>query len=258
VAIDVDILTTDVTSNLSYGLNVPTAFPLVSFVARNYLTSAIPAGFPTFLAFGGGASLLGLGVTSAQLFANVSKSSSETVLSSEVVALNGQPATLHIGDKYPLVTNTYIGGSPTTASSGQVYTPPPTFTFEDLGLVLKVTPWIHGLDEVSLEVDAEFKLLGAGNVDGIPIISNTKYTSKVRLRTGEWAVLSGLMTKTEAITITGMPGLSLIPFLRSNTVSKEDGATLIVLKPHLLILPPTEFPTWRAWSGTETRWAASF
>ena len=258
VAIDVDILTTDVTSNLSYGLNVPTAFPLVSFVARNYLTSAIPAGFPTFLAFGGGASLLGLGVTSAQLFANVSKSSSETVLSSEVVALNGQPATLHIGDKYPLVTNTYIGGSPTTASSGQVYTPPPTFTFEDLGLVLKVTPWIHGLDEVSLEVDAEFKLLGAGNVDGIPIISNTKYTSKVRLRTGEWAVLSGLMTKTEAITITGMPGLSLIPFLRGNTVSKEDGATLIVLKPHLLILPPTEFPTWRAWSGTETRWASSF
>jgi type II secretory pathway component GspD/PulD (secretin) len=124
--------------------------------------------------------------------------------------------------------------------------------------VLKVTPWIHGLDEVSLEVDAEFKLLGAGNVDGIPIISNTKYTSKVRLRTGEWAVLSGLMTKTEAITITGMPGLSLIPFLRGNTVSKEDGATLIVLKPHLLILPPTEFPTWRAWSGTETRWASSF
>jgi general secretion pathway protein D len=258
VAIDVDIMTTDVTSNLSYGLNVPTAFPLVSFVARNYLTSAIPSGFPTFLAFGGGASLLGLGVTSAQLFANVSKSSAQTILSSEVVALNGQPASLHVGDKYPLVTNTYIGGTPTTASSGQVFTPPPTFSFEDLGLVLKVTPWIHGPDEVSLEVDAEFKLLGAGNVDGIPIIASTKYTSKVRLRTGEWAVLSGLMTRTEANTITGMPGLSLIPFLRSNTVSKDDGATLIVLKPHLLILPPTEFPTWRAWSGTETRWAPSF
>jgi len=258
VAIDVDILTTDVTSNLNYGLNVPTVFPLVSFVARNYLTSAIPAGFPTFLTFGGGASLLGLGVTSAQLFANVSKSSAQTMLSSEVVALNGQPATLHVGDKYPLVTNTYIGGSPTTASSGQVYTPPPTFTFEDLGLILKVTPWIHGSDELSLEVDAEFKLLGAGAVDGIPIIASTKYTSKVRLRIGEWAVLSGLMTKTEAVTITGMPGVSLIPFLRGNTVSKDDGATLIVLKPHVLILPPTEYPTWRAWSGTESRWAPSF
>jgi general secretion pathway protein D len=258
VAIDVEILTTDRTSNLNYGLMTPTAFPLVSFITSKYLTSAIPSGFPTFLTFGGGASLLGLGITSAQLFANVSKSSAETVLNSEVVALNGQPATLHIGDKYPLVTNTYIGGSTNTASSGQVYTPPPTFTFEDLGLVLKVTPWIHGTDEVSLEVDAEFKLLGAGAVDGIPIISSRKYTSKVRLRTGEWAILAGLMTKTEANTITGIPGLSLIPILRSNTVSKEDGATLIVLKPHLLILPPSEYPTWRAWSGTETRWAASF
>src|SRR5580692_5616172 len=60
VAIDVDIMTTDVTSNLNYGLNVPTAFPLVSFVARNYLTSVIPSGFTTFMTFGGGASLLGL------------------------------------------------------------------------------------------------------------------------------------------------------------------------------------------------------
>ncbi|HLK18930.1 MAG TPA: type II and III secretion system protein [Bryobacteraceae bacterium] len=258
VAIDIDILTTDRTSNLNYGLTTPTAFPLVSFVARNYLRTAIPSGFPTFLAFGGGASLLGLGVTSAQLFANVAKSSSDTVLSSEVVALEGQPSTLHVGNKYPLVTNTYIGGTTGTASSGQVYTPPPTFSFEDLGLVLKVTPWIHGTDEVTLEVDAEFKLLGAGAVDGIPIISSRKYTSKVRLRTGEWGVLAGLMTKSETNTITGIPGLSLIPLLRSNTTSKEDGATLIVLKPHLLVLPPTEYPTWRAWSGTETRWASSF
>ena len=34
--------------------------------------------------------------------------------------------------------------------------------------MLKVTPRIHGTDEVTLEVDAEFKLLGAGAVDGIP------------------------------------------------------------------------------------------
>jgi hypothetical protein len=71
-------------------------------------------------------------------------------------------------------------------------------------------------------------------------------------------VLAGLMSKTDAVTITGMPGLSYIPFLRSNTDSKDDGATLIVLKPHLLTLPPEEYPTWRAWSGTETRWAGSF
>jgi hypothetical protein len=46
--------------------------------------------------------------------------------------------------------------------------------------------------------------------------------------------------------------------LRSNTSTKDEGATLIILKPHILIVPPSESPTWRAWCGTETRWAANF
>jgi type II secretory pathway component GspD/PulD (secretin) len=207
------------------------------------------------MTFGGGASLLGLGVTSAQLFANVSKSSASTLLSSEVVAIDGQPSTLHVGDKFPLVTNSYIGN---TSGNGKVFTPPPTFSFEDLGLILKITPHVHGTDDVSLEVDAEFKLLGAGAVNGIPVISSRKYESKVDLQTGEWAVLAGLMTRSESSTITGIPGLSTIPLLRSNTAKRDDGETLIVLKPHVLILPPTELPTWRAWCGSETRLAANF
>ena len=79
--------------------------------------------------------------------------------------------------------------------------------FEDLGLVLKVTPHIHGTDEVTLDVNAEFKLLGAASVDGIPVISSRKYESKTRVMTGEWAVLAGLMTSSEARTITGITHL---------------------------------------------------
>ena len=64
-----------------------------------------------------------------------------------MLAIDGQPATLHVGDKYPLVTNT-ISAEPATATTGQVYTPPPTFTFEDLGLLLKITPRIHGTGRI--------------------------------------------------------------------------------------------------------------
>jgi type II secretory pathway component GspD/PulD (secretin) len=255
VAVDIQILTTDRSSTLNYGLTVPTAFPLVSFVSRRYLTTSLPSGIASFLTFGGGASLLGLGITSANLFANVSKSTAESLLDSEIVAIDGQASTLHVGNKYPLVTNTYIGN---TSGGGQVFAPPPTFNFEDLGLVLKITPRVHGIDDVSLDVSAEFKLLGAAAVDGIPVISSRKYESKTRLRAGEWAVLAGLMTRSEAETITGIPGLTLVPVLRSNTKTTDDGETLIVLKPHILNLPPTESPTFRAWSGTETRWAGSF
>lgn len=252
VAIEVEIMTTDQSSALSYGLSLPTSLSLVNFSNKANLLYTIPSGFANFMTFGAGASLIGFGATSAQLFANVSKSSASTVLRSEIVALDGQPSTLHVGDKYPLVSNAYIGN---TSGGGTVYTPPPTFTFEDLGLVLKVTPHIHGTDDVTLDVDAEFKLLGATSVDGIPIIASTKYESKTRVMTGEWAVLAGLMTSSEARSITGIPILSRIPLLRSNNINTDYGQTLIVLKPHLLILPPSESPTWRAWCGTETKLA---
>jgi general secretion pathway protein D len=252
VAIEMDIMTTDQSSALSYGLSLQTSFSLVNFSNKANLLTSVPAGVMNFMTFGGGASLLGFGVTNAELFANVSKSSASTLLHSENTALDGQPTTFHIGNKYPLVTNAYIGN---TTGGGTVYTPPPSFTFEDLGLVLKVTPHIHGTDEVTLDVSAEFKLLGSSAVDGIPVISSRKYESKTRVMTGQWAVLAGLMTSSEARTITGIPILSLVPLLRSNNINKDYGQTLIVLKPHLLILPPSESPTWRAWSGTETKLA---
>lgn len=149
---------------------------------------------------------------------------------------------------------TFAVGATNSGTNGTgTYTPPPTFNFEDLGLVVKVTPHVHGTDEVTLEVSTEFKLLAGAAIDGIPVISNKKYESKVRLVRGEWAVLAGLMTASDARTITGIPGLSLIPFLRNNTVNKDVGQTLIVLKPHITIPPPTELPTHAAWTGTETK-----
>ena len=249
VAIEVEILTTDQSSALSYGLSLQSSFSLVNFSTKPNLLSSVPSGVANVLGFGGGASLLGFGVTNASLFASVANASASAILHSEIVALDGLPSTLHVGDKYPIASNLYIGNT----SGGTAYAPPPTFTFEDLGLMLKITPHIHGTDEVTLDVDAEFKLLGAATVDGIPVIANRKYESKTRVMTGEWAVLAGLMTSSEARTITGIPILSLIPLLRSNNVNKDRGATLIVLKPHVLVMPASESPTWRAWCGTETK-----
>ena len=90
--------------------------------------------------------------------------------------MDGLPATLHVGEKYPIITSGYFGN---TSSSGTVYTPPPTVSFEDLGLMIKVTPHVSSADEVTLDLDAEFKLLGATSSDGIPVIANTQYQSKV-------------------------------------------------------------------------------
>jgi general secretion pathway protein D len=247
VAIEVEIITTDRTSSLSYGMSLPTGFPLMAMMPN----VTLPGLVHTFAR----SNLWSIAIANASLFANVAKSSSNTLLKSEVVALDGMPATLHVGDKYPIITNGYFGA---TNGTGQVFTPPPTINFEDLGLVLKITPHVHGVDDVSLDVDAEFKLLGAGSVNGIPIVSERKFESKVRVTSGEWAVLGGLMSGSEARTMTGIPIISSIPLLRENKTNHDDSETLIILKPHLLILPPTETATWRAYCGTETRLPVEF
>jgi type II secretory pathway component GspD/PulD (secretin) len=155
-----------------------------------------------------------------------------------------------VGDKYPIVTSGYFGA---TTGSGTVYTPPPTINFEDLGLSLKVTPYVNGMDLVTLEVEAEFKLLGTTSIDNIPVISNRKFMSKVGLSTGEWAVLAGLMNDSDSKTVSGLAGLSVIPFLRNNQRTTSHTETLIVLKPHLLNVPGSEKPTHEAWVGSESR-----
>jgi len=250
VSVEVEILTTDVSSSLNYGLSLPTSFPIASFLSRANLTNYIPSGFSTFLAFGGGASMLGVAITNAQLFASVTNSHSESIFKGQVVAVDGQPASLHVGEKYPIMTSGYFGN---TTSGGTTYTPPPTISFEDLGLVIKVTPHVTGANKVYLDLDAEFKQLGASSANGIPVVQNTQYQSKVDIEGGEWAVLAGLMTKQEALSIGGLPIIGRIPFLGNKTITKDEGATLIVLKPHVIIAPPSETPALKAWTGSETR-----
>jgi general secretion pathway protein D len=253
VEIEVDILNMDASSSLNYGLSLQTLYPIASFLVRRNIMNYFPAGATNFLAFGGGASLLGLGVTSAQLFASVSKSNSESIFKTQIVAIDGQAASLHVGEKYPIMTSGYFGN---TSGSGTVYTPPPTVNFEDLGLSIKVTPHVTGDHTVSLDLDAEFKLLGATSNDGIPVISNTQYQSKIDVTAGEWAVLAGLMSSQEAKTLTGLPILSYIPLLRNNTINKDQSQTLIVLKPHITIPRPSDAASWKVWAGTETRLSA--
>jgi general secretion pathway protein D len=255
IEVEVDFLETDKTSSLNYGMNLPNEFSLVNFSSFLHNSASIPSGISNILQFGGGTTLLGIGITNATAFATIANATSQNLLKAQIVALDGQLASLLVGDHYPIVTNAYIGN--TSNTPGQVFTPPPTINYEDLGLVLKITPSIHDGDEVTLDVDAEFKVLGASTAVGIPIISNRKFTGKVRLKDGEWAVIAGLVSTTNSDSLTGFAGIGRIPFLRrlfgQTTIEKDRTDVLLVLKPHLMNLPPWDFPNQTIWMGTDTR-----
>jgi Flp pilus assembly secretin CpaC len=252
VSIEVEFLELTRAAETSYGLSLQTMFPLVNFGDWFHSKPSVPSGFTKFLTFGGGKTLFGIGVTDAKMFARMSRSLGRALLRTEMRATDGQAASVHVGDKYPIMTGGFLGDI-----SGETSTFPPQFNFEDLGLVLKVTPKVHGMEEVTLDFEAEFKVLTGESFNNIPVISNRKMTSQIRLRTGEWAVVAGMLVAQETRSVTGPAGLSQVPGLgrlfREHTRSDDERQILLVLKPALLSLPPNQLPTQAVWTGSENR-----
>ena len=254
IAMELDYLSVDKSRSLSWGTSIQNSFSLANFGGLLHSVASTPAGFTKFLTFGGGQTLFGIGIADALVTATATQSDAHTLLKTQIVALDGQPTTLHIGQKYPILTNGYFGQ---TEGTGTVYTPPPTFNFEDLGLVLKVTPVVHDMGEVTLDLDAEFKVLGSGTSNGIPIINDRKFQGKVRVRTGEWAVITGLISETNSRGYNGYAGVDRFPFLSAilgqNKRDKQVSDVVIVIKPHVIGTTPWEKTLRPVWVGTETR-----
>ena len=251
VEIEVEFLSVDKNSSLSYGMSLPMPISLVNFKG----TQSLAAAFQTLRRLTSAATPYAIGITQAATFATLSRASASNLLDAQMTALDGQAVTLHVGQRYPIASQQYVGN--TAGQVGTVFAPPPTITFEDLGLVLKITPSVHEGEEVTLDVDAEFKTLGATSpVAGIPVIANNKYAAKVRLQEGEWAVIAGLVQTLDTDTRTGIPGLMQLPwigrFFAQNTVEKDHSEVLVVLKPHVTALPGFESVPRSIWVGTST------
>jgi len=165
--------------------------------------------------------------------------------------VTGLQAALGGGTSATSTSSTSLGTSSAALANA------PSFNFEDLGLVMKVTPHVHGTEEVSLDVSAEFKTLTGDSNNGIPVIGTRKLESKVRVRDGEWAVVAGLMSATDARSITGIPLLSRLPLvgnaLRDNEHNRIGTDVILLLRPVLLDAPPDPSLTHRLWLGSETR-----
>ena len=249
VELEVELLSISSNAERHYGLALPTSFQLVNFSSFLHNVPAAIANIAGFATFGGGTTFLGLGIANATAFATMSKLTSESVFQTQVTGLDGQQLTVHIGDRYPVVTGRLGNANGTTANTPQI-------AYQDLGLKIQVTPAVHN-GEISLIVEGEYDQLGAVQSNGIPIISTRKFQGTARLQDGEWAVFSGLTINNTLNEISGIPGLSQIPWVgrifRENHDTQDSGEILVVLKPRLLSLPAWEDPAGPMYVGSETK-----
>jgi general secretion pathway protein D len=256
VLVEVEFLEVADSDLSNYGFNVTNTFQAIPLgtIFHNAITA--PTGVTNLLTFGNGKTLIGLGVAQVQALFNETISSATTLFRAQVRAVDGQAATFHVGERYPIVTSQFAGQTSTSAST-QTYSPPPVFQYQDLGVQLKITPRINGMGDITLAVETSYQLLTGSAVNGIPIIGRRQLTSQVRLREGEWAVVAGLLNPSESKAVSGFLGLAQIPVLgnlfKQTTTEKDDTHILIAIKPHLLSLSPDQIVTQSVRVGTETR-----
>jgi type II secretory pathway component HofQ len=252
VEIDMKFIEVSVDDSVTYGINFPSIFSLKALtnIVSNTITAPVGS---TVLGFNWAQTLISLGIAAPSLVAQLSRSSANLLLVTQLRANSGQKATLHIGERYPVLT----GGYGNTSTAPGTLTIPPSFTFQDLGLTLTATPVVHDRDSVSLDVEAQYQVLTGASLNGLPVISNRSVKNVTRLRTGEWSVISGLLTTNEARTLSGLAGLNRIPFLGPLTnIHTRDNArdqVIILLRPVLLGAPPGAEGLRSFYTGTENR-----
>jgi len=255
--VGIDLRFLEVTRNdaITYGINFPSLFSLNALTTALHNTVSLQSGISGLLTFGGGKTLIGIGIAAPALVAQLTKSSSKQLLAAELRSMSGQKATLHIGERYPIITGGY--GTATVATGQAGITPAPSFTFQDLGLTLTATPQVHDSESVSLDVETQFQVLTGASVNGLPVIANRSIKNVTQLKFGEWAIIAGLLTTDEARTLSGLAGLNRIPFLGPLTSTREHNTdsdeVIMLMRPVLLSRPPGETVLHSFRIGTENR-----
>ncbi len=167
-----------------------------------------------------------------------SDNSTKLIQKPEIRAVDGQKASLKIGDRVPVATGSFQPGIGGVGINPLVNT---QFQYLDVGVNIDITPKVHSNGEVTLKVVMDISsVTGTSNIGGIsqPVIGQRKIEHEVRLKEGEVNMLGGMLEDSQTKSLTGIPGLSQIPILKylfgqTNTDHSET-ETVFVLIPHIV------------------------
>lgn len=226
------------------GINGANSSTLSSLLAQLGGSSGASSIFSQPLAtFGNGLTLMGvsLGTLSATLSAN--EGALQSLQHLTVRASQNKDATLKIGSRYPIINASFAPIFNTRAisqaiSSNSFIAPIPSFTYEDIGIDMKVKPVVHGDSDVSLNIELKIRALTGSSSNGVPIIGNREYTGSINAKNELSTVLAGYITTTEQRSLSGIPGIGVTPILKSvaaaNTNEKDNDELIIMITPHIV------------------------
>src|ERR1700684_1726989 len=145
-------------------------------------------------------------IGSANLSAMMSNSDTKLIQNPQVRALDGQKASLKIGDRVPVATGSFQPGIGGVGINPLVNT---QFQYLDVGVNIDITPHVHSGREITLKITMDISsVTGQSSIGGIsqPVIGQRKIEHEIRLKDGEVNLLGGIMEDQSTKSLTGIPG----------------------------------------------------
>ncbi len=177
-------------------------------------------------------------IPAANLSAVMSASDTKLIQNPQIRALDGQKASLKIGDRVPVATGSFQPGIGGVGINPLVNT---QFQYLDVGVNIDITPRVHANGEVTLKISMDVSAVtGQSNIGGIsqPIIGQRKIEHEIRLKDGEANLLGGIMEDQQTKQLSGIPGLAQIPILRylfgQTTQDHSENQIVFAIVPHVI------------------------
>ncbi|MCZ6750288.1 MAG: type II and III secretion system protein, partial [Acidobacteria bacterium] len=219
------------------GILPPQPFRLI-FLGEDASASSEP-----LLTFGQGRSFYGVGLPGAEARMSFSSSVVRSLRKFQLRASHGQEAKLLAGERFPVInaaltSSFFLTGDtsqqPSTAGLGFF----PSIQYENLGVTITATPYLHAGRELTLKLDLALRALGGRTLNGVPVIANRQLTGQFRLRDGESYLIGGILDRSERKSRSGFPLLSRIPWVGRlfGAHSSQERVTelLILIRPRIL------------------------
>jgi general secretion pathway protein D len=213
-----------------------------------------------FAVFGGGLTETGVTLGSPTLNLALNSSDSRAIDQIQLRLQDQETGDILAGLHYPIIQSSYsnltgsgvnIPGLNSAGLSSQLAAlglnssslnqqTIPQVQYQDLGLQLKTTPYIHRDQSVTLKLQLKLDALGGTSLNDIPVLTNRQFTADLDLKDGASALVTSYLTSQESNAISGLPGLSEIPGLQSTTnkdAQKNTGELVILITPRIVRLP---------------------
>jgi general secretion pathway protein D len=177
-------------------------------------------------------------IPSASVSALFSDSSTKLIQNPQIRSIDGQKATLKIGERVPTAQGSFQPGIGGVGINPLVNT---QFQYLDVGVTVEIQPTVHPNGDISMHLKMEISsVTGQANIGGIsqPIIGQKTDEGTIRLRDGEVSLLGGMFEDQNTSSISGIPGLGQIPFLKylfaQTQTDRSQNEVVFVLIPHVV------------------------